>query len=50
MEIKAIKKTQTEGILKMESIGKQTGTTGASIKITRYGRETLRHRIYNQRN
>ena len=31
MEIEAIKKTQTEGILEMENLGKRTGTTDASI-------------------
>jgi hypothetical protein len=33
MEIEVIKKTQTEGIPKMENAGKQTGTTEASISI-----------------
>jgi hypothetical protein len=31
MEIEAIKKTQTEGILEIENLGKRTGTTDASI-------------------
>ena len=30
-EIEKIKKTQTEGILEMENLGKWTGTTEASI-------------------
>ena len=30
-EIETIKKTQTEGILEMENLGKQTGTTDAGI-------------------
>ena len=31
METEGMKKTQTEGILEMENLGKQTGTTDASI-------------------
>jgi hypothetical protein len=31
MKIEAIKKTQTEGILEMENLGKGTGTTDTSI-------------------
>ena len=31
VEIEAIKKTQTEGILEMENLGKWTGTTETSI-------------------
>jgi hypothetical protein len=31
MEIEAIKKTQTEGILEKEDIGKLTGTTNKNI-------------------
>ena len=31
MEIEAIKKTQTEGILEMENLGKETETTEESI-------------------
>lgn len=31
MEIELIKKTQTEAILKMDGLGKGTGTTEASI-------------------
>lgn len=30
MEAEAIKKTQTEGILEMEDLGKRTGTANAS--------------------
>ena len=30
-EIEAIKKTQTKGVLEMENLDKQTGTTDASI-------------------
>jgi hypothetical protein len=37
MEIEAIKKTQTEGILEMENLEKRTGTTDTSI-TTRYKR------------
>jgi hypothetical protein len=31
VQIEAKKKTQTEGILEMENLGKRTGTTDASI-------------------
>lgn len=31
MEVEAIKKTQTDGILEMKNLGKRTGTTDASI-------------------
>jgi len=31
VEIETIKRTQTEGILEMENLGKRTGTTDASI-------------------
>ena len=31
IQIETIKKTQTEGILEMENMGKQSGTTNASI-------------------
>ena len=31
VEMKAIKKTQTEGILEIENLGKGTGTTDDSI-------------------
>jgi hypothetical protein len=31
MQIEAIKKTQTEGNLKIENLGKQTGTTDTTI-------------------
>ena len=31
MEIKAIRKTQTEGILALENLGKRIGTTDANI-------------------
>lgn len=33
MGVEAINKTQTEGILEMENLGKRTGTTDASIGI-----------------
>jgi hypothetical protein len=51
MEIEAIKKTQTKGILKMVNLGKRTGTTDASITNRIQGIEgKLRHRKYNRRN
>lgn len=48
-EIKAIKKTQIEGILEMENLGKLTGTTNHQ-QNAKDRRENLRRRRYNKRN
>jgi hypothetical protein len=48
VEIEAKKKTQIEGILEMENLGKRTGTTDAGI--TNKIQENLRRRKYNRRN
>ena len=46
MEIEAIKKTQTEGILEMENLGKRTTDTTLTNR-TQEIEENLRHRIFN---
>ena len=48
MEIEAIKKTQTEGILEMKNLGKRTETTDASItKRMQEMEENIWYRRYN---
>ena len=54
IEIEAIKKTYTEGILEMENLGKRTGTTDTSITNRIQEMEErisgLHNRRYNRRN
>jgi predicted transcriptional regulator len=51
VEIEAIKKTQTEGILEMKNLGKRTETTDASItKRMQEMEENIWYRRYNIRN
>lgn len=49
MEIEAIKKIQSEGILEMENLGRGTETIDVSITNRIQDRENLRCRRYNRK-